>query len=52
MTYCRWSAKQTIPLSVLARNKTKARARDLNATGSRKGRPVRSETKELREGSW
>ena len=39
VTLCRWSAKQTIPLFVLARNQTKARARDLDASGSRKGRP-------------
>ena len=29
VTLCGWSAKQTIPLSVLARNQTKAWARDL-----------------------
>ena len=35
VTLCGWSAKQTIPLSVLARNQTKAWARNLDATGSR-----------------
>ena len=40
VTLCRWSAKQTIPLSALARNQTKAWARDLVVTGSRKGTPV------------
>ena len=40
VTLRRWSAKQTIPLTVLARNQTKAWARDLDATGSRKGTPV------------
>ena len=40
------------PFSILARNQTKAWARDLDATGSRKGTPVRSETKELRERRW
>ena len=34
VTLCRWSAKSTIPLSVLARNQTTAWARDLDATGS------------------
>ena len=29
VTLCRWSAKQTVPLSVLARNQTKVWARDL-----------------------
>ena len=37
VTLCRWSAKQTIPLFVLARNQTRAWARDLDATGSRNG---------------
>ena len=32
---CGWSAKQTIPLSVVARNQTNAWARDLDVTGSR-----------------
>ena len=37
VTLCRWSAKQTIPLSVLARNQTKAWARDLNTRGVGQG---------------
>ena len=34
VTLCRWSTKQMIPLSILARNQTKAWARDLDVTGS------------------
>ena len=45
-----WVAtKQTIPLSVLARNQTKAWAPDLDRTGKGKVTPVRNWTKELRE---
>ena len=47
VTLCGWSTKQTIPLSVLARNQTKARARDLDATGSRQG----NASQELEQGS-
>ena len=36
-TLCGWYAKQTIPLSVLVWNQTKAWARDLDVTGSRQG---------------
>ena len=39
VTLCRWSAKQTIPLAILARNQTKFWACDLDASGSRKRRP-------------
>ena len=52
VTLCRWSAKQTIPLSVLARNQTKAWARDFDVTEVGKGTRVRSWTKELQEVSW
>ena len=41
VTLCWWSAKQTIPLSVLARNKTKCLDSSLDVAGSRKGTPVR-----------
>ena len=41
MTLCGWSAKQTIPLSVLARNQTRAWARDL-----------RHDRKWVREDQW
>ena len=55
VTLCRWSARQTIPLSVLARNQTKVCTRDLDVTGSWKGTPVRewdkgTEKKELAKG--
>ena len=50
VTLCRWSTKQTIPLSVLARNQTKAR--DLYATGSRNGTPVGVGQRNPEEGSW
>ena len=51
VTLCRWSAKQTIPLSVLARNQTKGFG--LEISGDRKwGRERQSESwkKELAEG--
>ena len=51
VTLCRWSTKQTIPLSVLVRNQTKAWARDLDVTGSRLWN-AKSWKKELRGGSW
>ena len=37
MTLCGWSAKETIPLSVLAQNQTKAWTRDLDTTGNKQG---------------
>ena len=52
VTLCRWSAKQTIPLSVLARNQTKG----LDSRSRRDRKWVRererSWTKELIEVSW
>ena len=53
VTLCEWSAKQTIPLSVLARNQTEAWARNLRP--DRKWVRERERagwTKELIEGSW
>ena len=52
VTLCRWSAKQTIHLSVLARNKTKGL--DSSSRGDRKWvrEHERNWTKGLREGSW
>ena len=47
VTLCTWSTKQTIPLTVLARNQTKAWARDLDATGSWKGTPERIGQRDL-----
>ena len=53
LTLCRRSAKQTIPLSVLARNQTKGFGLEISAwpevgKGTREG----SWTKEHEEGSW
>ena len=52
VTLCRWSAKRTILLSILARNQTKG----LDSRSRRDRRWVRererSWTKELTEGSW
>ena len=47
MTQCRWSAKQTIPLSVLARNQTKGLEWNRDLRQDRKwGRKVRSQRSE------
>ena len=52
VTLCRWPAKQTIPLSVLARNQTKGFwTWDLAVSGSGNGTRVESRTKELK-GGW
>ena len=53
VTLCRLSAKQTIPLSVLAWNQTKGFGLEISAWPE-VGRERRSEswTKELEEGSW
>ena len=53
VTLCRWSAKQMIPLSVLARNQTKGFGLKISewpevGKGMREG----SWTKGLKEGSW
>ena len=53
VTLCRWSAKQTIPLSVLVWDQTKVFGLGISAW-LEVGRERRSEswTKELEEGSW
>ena len=52
VTLCRWPAKQTIPLSVLARNQTKGL--DLKSRRDRKWKGTQEERvgKGAREGSW
>ena len=51
ITLCRWSAKQTIPLSVLARNKTKGFRLEILAWPEvGKGTREERRTKELEEG--
>ena len=53
VTLCRWSVKQTIPLSVLARNQTQGFGLEIS-TRPEEGRERRAESwkKELREVSW
>ena len=51
VTLCGWSAKQTFPFSVLARNQTKAWACDLRREVD-KGMRERVGQKNLEEGSW
>ena len=51
VTLCRWSAKQTIPLSVLARNQTKGFGPAISTWPEVvRGRQSESETKGLRSG--
>ena len=56
MTLCGWSAKQTIPLSVVARNQTKGlESRSPTRPGIGKGTPVRelergAQSKQLAKG--
>ena len=51
VTLCRWSAKQTTPLSAVVRNQTKGFGLEISTRPEvGKGTPVESWKKELREG--
>ena len=53
LTLCRWPAKQTIPLSFLARNKTKGFGLEISPWPEVEGDARRELVgKEAREGSW